>query len=435
MNVLSKWLLAPLVFMLSQSLFANSFKTEKWQTANGARVVFYQAMEVPILYTGLAFAAGSAYEGSQYGLSTLTASLFNQGSRGKDANQTAEDLANTGAQYTNEVSRDMVMLSLKTLTQPEELQKSIDTFATIINQPDFPEDAFNREKSQQLLAIEQTKEIPEDLANQLFFQKLYQNHPYGHPINGTKESVTALKRADLIRFYQRYFVASNLVIVLVGAIDSKEAHHIADKLAANLPKGNKAPPIPEANLAGPFERISVSFPSSQTILRIGQIGITHRDPDFFPLFVGNYILGGGALVSKLSLEVREKRGLTYGVTSQFMPMPGKGPFVISLSTRNKEAPTALRVTMDTLASYLNEGPSEAELVAAKHYLTGNFPLSLSSNASIANLLIKVTFYQLPEDYLDSYLARINAVTSTEIKHAFQKKLHINDMLILSVGKP
>lgn len=422
-----------LFFIATESIEASTFKTEQWQTAKGTRVVFYQAMEVPMLDISLAFAAGSAYDGEKFGLSSLTSNMINQGSFAMDASQIAEKLADAGAQFGADSSRDMANLTLKTLTKADAMKEAIDTFATIINKPAFPEDAFNREKHQQLLGIEQTQESPEDVANQILFKQLYLNHPYAHPIIGNKETVNALTTKDLSNFYKQYFVAANAVLVMVGAIDSVQAHQLAEQLTAGLVNGQPAATIPKALPLAAGKRIAVDFPSSQTVLRLAQIGINHHDQDYFSLTVGNYILGGGALVSLLAHEVREKRGLTYGVSSQFMPMPGNGPFLISLSTQNKTADTALKITEETLATFIKNGPSEAELKAAKQYLIGSFPLSLASNSSIANILLRSAFYNLPADYVDTYTMRINKVTTAEIKQAFQKQIHPDKMLVIAVG--
>ncbi|MDI9818683.1 MULTISPECIES: pitrilysin family protein [unclassified Legionella] len=423
-----------LIISLPQTVQANSFITKKWQTANGARIVFYQAMEVPMLDIKVAFAAGSAYDGKQFGLSALTTELLNQGSAGLDATAIAEKLANTGAQYNGESSRNMVMLSLKTLTSQEALKQSVDIFTLLISKPDFLQEAFIREKSQQLMTIAQSQESPDNVANIAFFKTLYRDHPYGHPVNGTEESVKALEIDHIRNFYKRYFVSSNAVIVMVGAIDENKARQLAEQLTRHLPKGQPAPAIPKAEKLKTSEKIALHFPSSQTVLRLGQIGIDHHTPDYFPLTVGNYILGGGALVSRLANEVREKRGLTYGVSSQFMPMPGDGPFLISLSTQNKQAGTALKVTEDTLGKFIRQGPDEQELIAAKQYLTGSFPLSLASNDNIANMLLRIAFFHLPDDYLDTYMANISAVTTEKIKKAFQEQVQPDVMLLVSVGK-
>ncbi|ASQ45105.1 M16 family metallopeptidase [Legionella clemsonensis] len=423
-----------LIFCLSQSLLAGSFKLQKWQTANGAQVVFYQALEVPMLDIHIAFRAGSAYDGKHYGLSALTTDLLSQGNAGLDATAVAERLANIGAQYSADSSRDMIVLKLKTLTTQEALQQAIETFHLILNKPDFPQNAFHREKSQQLLAIAQNQESPDDVANLVFFKTLYKNHPYAHPVIGTEESVNTIEPHHVRDFYKRYFVGSNAVIVMVGAIDEKKAHELADKLVQQLPTGQAAPKVPKAPQLTASEKKDIPFPSSQTIIRLGQIGIDHHSPDYFPLTVGNYILGGGALVSRLANEVREKRGLTYGVSSQFIPMPGEGPFLISLATQNRQATTALKIAEDTLATFIENGPEEAELMAAKQYLTGSFPLSLASNSSIASMLLRIVFYHLPDNYLDTYVEKINAVSTSQIKQAFQKQVNLNNMLVVSVGK-
>ena len=427
-------LITLLMLALPQASVAKSFETAQWQTKNGTKVIFYQAMEVPMLDISIAFRAGSAYDQENFGLSALTARLLNQGSNGVSAKIIAEKLADTGAQYEEENNQDMIVFNLKTLTTPDALKKANETYASIISHPDFPESSFQREKNQQLMAITQAQESPDEIANQTFFQLLYKKHPYAHPINGTKESVSALTILQVRDFYHQYFVSSNAVIVLVGAIDQPLAHQLAEAIIKDLPIGQKALETPKATALTEEMNIEVRFPSSQTILRLGQLGITHHDENYFPLMVGNYILGGGALVSRLANELREKRGLTYGVYSQFSPMPGIGPFLISLSTRHSQTKEAIDITRKTLRSFVQTGPNEHELLAAKQYLTGSFPLSLASNRSIANMLLKVAFYHLPENYLETYVERINAVRINDIKMAFQQQIIPTKMLEITIGK-
>ncbi|CEG55867.1 M16 family metallopeptidase [Legionella fallonii] len=427
-------LITAIIIGLSHQTFANTFKTEKWQTANGVHVVFYQAMEVPMLDVSLAFAAGSAYDGKQYGLSALTTHMLNQGNAGKDATAIGQALADTGSQFDAEVSRDMVILNLRTLTKKDAMNQSLNTFSKIINHPDFPDEAFEQEKKQQLMAIEQADESPDDVANIHFFKALYQQHPYAHPVNGTTATVGTLNKQQVVNFYKQYYVASNATLVLVGAIDNSQAHQIAEQLTQELPKGLPAATVAKANQLTKAENIHVEFPSSQTVVRLGQIGIDHQNLHYFPLMVGNYILGGGSLVSKLAIEVREKRGLTYGISSQFTPMPGYGPFIISLSTKNNQAANALKIATDTLRQFINEGPNKQELDAAKQYLTGSFPLSLGSNRTIANLLLRMAFYHLPDDYLDRYIAHINAVTTEDVKQAFKQQVNPDILLLITVGR-
>lgn len=431
---LCQTLLTMLLCTFASTVVASSFETEEWETTNGAHVVFYQAMEVPMLDITLAFAAGSAYDAQQFGLSALTTRLLNQGNGGFNADVIAERLAETGAQYEASNNQDMQVFNLKTLTEPQALKKAAETFTDIINHPDFPNDAFYHEKNQQLMAIAEAQESPDEIANQTFFQILYQTHPYAHPIIGNQNSVQRLMLEHVRQFYQRFFVGKNTVIVLVGAIDKSEAKRLAEQIVGRLPAGRAAPPIPKAPSLTEEINIEIPFASSQTVLRLGQIGINHHDPDFFPLLVGNYILGGNPLGSELADELREKRGLTYGVQSQFAPMPGNGPFIISLSTKNSQTKTAIDVVHQTLSDFIKKGPTETELLAAKQYLTGSYPLSLASNRSIATMLLKIAFYHLPKDYLHTYIARINAVQAIEIKNAFKQHITQDKLLQMTVGR-
>jgi zinc protease len=407
---------------------------QRFQTKQGMPVVFYQAMDIPMLDVHLAFRAGTAYDGQLFGLSTLTTRLLNQGNGGLDANTLATRIAETGAQFASENNRDMIVLQLKTLTEPDALKQAIDTFTLIIEHPDFPKAAFDREKNQQHMAIQQALESPDQVANQTFFRALYQAHPYAHPINGDIKTLEAITLKDIKHFHQQFFVKQNAVLILVGALTREKAEALAEQLSQNIPKGSKAPHIPKAKPLPEAMDINVPFPSSQTVLRLGQLGINHHNTQYFPLLVGNYTLGGGALVSRLAEELREKRGLTYGVNSQFIPMPERGPFVIGLSTQQPQAETAEALTRDTLTQFIKTGPNEAELKAAKQYLIGSFPLSLASNQNIANILLKIAFYELPEDYLDTYTDHIQAVTIEAIRNAFQHNIQPARLLQVMVGK-
>ncbi len=411
-----------------------AFKTEKWHTDNGVTVVFYQAKEVPMLDLSMAFAAGSAYDGDHFGLSALTTQMLNEGNKGIEASVIAERLANTGAQFDASTTRDMITLNLRTLTTVPALTEATDILQQIINHPDFPPAAFARQKQQMLMAVTHREESPDELATINFFKTLYQNHPYAHPVNGTAKSIKQLTREQVIHFYKQYFVARNAVLVMVGAINSKQAHELADKISHELPAGTHASAISKAAQLPNAQQINIPYPSSQTVLRLGQLGIDHQNQHYFPLIIGNYILGGGSLVSRLAVEVREKRGLTYGVDSQMVPMPGEGPFLISLSTRTNQANNALQITKNILNQFVEKGPSNEELTAAKDYLIGSFPLSLSSNRAIANVLLHMSFYNLPDDYLDTYAERIKAVTGEEIKQAFQQQVDPAKMLLVTVGQ-
>ena len=423
-----------MILGFGQITSAHTFKTEHWVTTNGVNVVFYQAMEVPMLDISFAFAAGSAYDQKSYGLSALTAQILNEGSSGIDSIILADQLANTGAQFETTTNRDMAVFNLRTLTRKEELTQSTTTFAQIINHPDFLNDAIEREKKQFYMAITQEKSSPDSLATEIFFENLYQDHPYAHPVNGTEQSIAKINRQDIIQFYKKYYVAKNATLVIVGALDSRNAHQLANKLSQDLAPGEQAMPVSKASALTTAKQVHQPFPSSQTAVRLGQLGINHQNPNYFPLMVGNYILGGASLTSQLAIEVRGREGLSYSIDSQFVPMPGPGPFLIALATQNQQAKAAIALTEKVLKNYVKNGPSEDELKAAKNYLNGSFPLSLASNKVIASLLLRMNFYHLPANYLDTYLDNINKVTREDIKRAFQQELNPEKLLQVTVGQ-
>lgn len=432
MKLMLKTLLLSLM-CCSVSHASASLEVEAFTTKTGVPVLFYQAMDVPMVHINLAFHAGSAFDGQRFGLSTLTTRLLNQGNQGQDANLIADQLANVGAQYSAESNQNMALISLKTLTRADALNAAIQTLASIVQHPDFPEHAFLREKNQQLIRIQQTQESPDDVADQTFFQALYQAHPYAHPIDGNQDTLKAITRGDVQQFYQHFFTQKNAHVILVGAIDASKAREIATTLTQDLPVGQKIPPIKKARPLATEMDIEVPFNASQTVLRIGQVGIDHQNTQYFPLLIGNYILGGGSLVSELAYELREKRGLTYGVYSDFTPMPGLGPFIIRSSTQTQQAKTAETLIRETLTRFIQQGPSAQELTAAKAYLTGSFPVSLASNQSLVAILTKIAFYDLPKDYLNHYIDNIQSITQEDVKKAFQSQVNPKKLLQVSVG--
>lgn len=413
---------------------ADASSTSRWQTQAGTPVVFYEAHDIPMLYISLAFRAGSSYDGQLYGLSTLTTHLLNQGNDGMDANEVANQLAATGAQYASDNSRDMLVMHLKTLTEPQAYASATALFERMVASPDFPEKAFQREKTQQAMQIRHALESPNEVANQAFFRALYQAHPYAHPVDGDIATLEKIALHDVKHFHKQYLNRENAILVLVGDLSQAQAHALSEKLSNALPKGKKAPQIPKAVALHEAVDIEVPFPSTQTAVRLGELGIDHHNPQYFPLMVGNYTLGGGSLVSRLAEELREKRGLTYGVYSQFLPMPERGPFLISLSTQTSQAKAAEDLTREVLSDFIKKGPTEDELTAAKQYLVGSFPLSTASNRDIASILMKMAFYGLPDNYLETYTSNIESVTQKDIKQAFQKHVHPQKLLQVSVGK-
>ena len=421
------------IILLFSSFISNAdpFVTTKWQTANNAHAILYSETSIPMLDINIAFTAGSAYDGNQFGLSALTTNLLDKGNNHFNADQIAEQFATIGAQFATSTTKDMIIIHLRTLTNKTALQQAIKTLALIINHPDFTSRTLNNERNRLLLTIKHDEESIDSIGNDAMLNAIYQHHPYAHSVIGTTKTVTNINNWHVRNFYKRYFVGSNATIVLAGDINQEQAHAITDKLLAKLPTG-----IPAPNIALPpktqHKIININFPTTQTLLLLGHLGITYNDADYFPLLVGNYILGGPTMTSRLINTVREQYGLTYNINSNITPLLTKGTFIISLATQNQQAQQALTLTTKVLNNFLKNPVTRKDLVTAKKYLIGSFPLSLASNNNIANILLQIEFYHLPENFLTTYLANINAVSATQIQAAFNRIIQAQDMIEINV---
>ncbi|HWS04066.1 MAG TPA: pitrilysin family protein, partial [Gammaproteobacteria bacterium] len=381
----------------------------------------------------LVFNAGSARDGDRPGLAQLTHTLLDKGADGLSANQIAEQLEGVGARLGGDSLRDMATLNLRSLSDAKYLQPAIAVFAKLVAQPDFNPDDLHRERERMLIGLQYAQQQPEAVSEKAFYAALYGAHPYASPPEGTVESLKSLDRAAVQDFHKRYYVARNAVVAIVGAVDRATAEKLAETATADLAAGEAAPTLPAVADFTAAREQRIEHPSTQTHVLIGQPGIRRDDADYFTLYVGNYVLGGGGLVSRLSEEIREKRGLSYSVYSYFMPMAERGPFQLGLQTRNDQAAEALKVLRETLSRYVAEGPTAAELDAAKKNITGGQALRVDSNRKILEYLAVIGFYQLPLDYLDTFNGKVEAVTLEQVRDAFKRRVQPERMLTLLVG--
>lgn len=425
-------LLGFILFAFSLNVHAAA-KIEHWQTQQGSRIYFIRTESLPLADIAIVFDAGSSRDGPRFGLASMTANLLNSGTGKWSADDIALRFESVGAQFSSGISKDMATVSLRSLTEKPLFDKALTTLQAILAKPAFNEADFQREKNRTLAALKQREESPGELASIAFYNALYGNHPYAHPESGIISTVSELKADDLHRFHQHYYVAANAMVVIVGDLSRKQAEETASKLLANLPAGAKPEPLPDVPLPAKANRSHRDFPSTQTHVLVGLPGIYRKDPDLFNLYVGNHILGGSGLVSKLFDEIREKRGLAYSASSSFQPMVKKGPFVLGLQTRNDQTSEALKVLNQTLADYIAKGPTEAELIAAKKNITGGFAMRFDTNKELANYVAMIGFYDLPLDYLDTFQKKVEQVTVRSITDAFKRHVDLNLLQTITVG--
>ncbi|MBI3899789.1 MAG: insulinase family protein [Gammaproteobacteria bacterium] len=427
-----KWWVGLCLLLLSNVALAVP-KIEHWTLDNGVRVLFVRTTELPLMQLHIAFDAASSRDPEgKHGVALLTNSMLRQGAGSLNADQIASGFERLGAEYGDSAERDMAVIELRSLSDPKLLNPALDLLAQLLGQPSFPPEALERERARTLIGLQQQQQSPEVIADQTFMRLVYGNHPYAHDPLGTAESLRAISRADLAAHHARYYVGSNAWLAMVGNASVSEAKEIAKRALGRLPRGELAPPLPNV-VSMDSRRQVVSFPAQQTHVRFGHVAISRDDPDFFPLVVGNYTLGGGGLVSRLADEVREKRGYSYSVYSYFQPMRVPGPFAIGLQTKNVQRDDAINVARQVLADFVEHGPTPAELESAKRHLTGSFPLRLDSNQKIAENLAYIGFYGLPLNYLDQYIAKIEAVTAEQIRAAFKRHVDLQRAITVVVG--
>lgn len=409
-----------------------SLDIKTWSTAEGAKVLFVEAHELPMFDLRLTFAAGSSQDGDTPGLAQLTNAMLNEGVAGKDVGAIAEGFEGLGADFGNGAYKDMAILSLRSLSAPDKRTPALQLFSEVIGKPTFPADSLARIKNQMLAGFEYQKQSPGKLASLELMRRLYGTHPYAHSADGTAQSVPSISLAQLRAFHAKAYTAGNVVIALVGDLSRSEAEAIAAQVSAALPKGPALAKIPQPT--EPQASIGhIEYPSSQTTLLLAQLGIDRDDPDYAALALGNQILGGGGFGTRLMSEVREKRGLTYGVSSGFSPMQVRGPFMISLQTRAEMSQGTLKLVQDVLADYLKTGPTQKELDDAKRELAGSFPLSTASNADIVGQLGAIGFYNLPLSYLEDFMQRSQSLSVEQVREALNKHLSTDKMVIVTAG--
>ncbi|MCF6764849.1 insulinase family protein [Thiotrichales bacterium 19S3-7] len=413
----------------------NSDKPEiiSWQTENGAKVLFIQSNEVPIVDIQVSFQAGSAYDANLFGLASLTASLLETGVKGMDEDELINQLTLQGAHYSEHSSRDAATFTLRSMSMPEYLTPSVTIFQRILTTPTFPELQFERAKKQQLTSIAMDEQYPDDVAYKALMHALYPDHPYGHAIDGTSESVMSISLKDAKDFYNRYYLASNASIAIIGDISEKTAREISNQIIKNMPKGERAQPIKEPKPLSKSQTIHIPFPSNQTTIVKGTLSIKKGSDEFFALMVANQILGGDGMSSLLFQRVRKDKGLAYGVHSMLRTMQVKGVFLVEAKTRNDKAYESIDTINEVLSNFNKNGPTEENLTLAKKYLIGSFPLSMATNRSKLNLLSIIGFYNLPLNYLDTYMHKVEVIDRSQVKDTFDRIINLNHMVTVTVG--
>ncbi len=409
-------------------------KIQQWQTSAGSEVYFVENHDLPIVDLSVNFAAGSAHDTAEKsGVAGITKYMMTLGADGMTDEAIANKMADIGAILSGDFDADRAGFKLRTLSSTREQTLALDVFTKVLQKPDFPEAVLAREKARIISGLQEAETQPESISSKAFMKAMYGSHPYSLDDSGEVDTVAKIKREDLQNFYSQYYGAKGAVIAMIGDLTREQANKIAENISSGLPKSVAIAPIPPVPYPTKAIEQRIVHPASQSHILLGYPGIKRGDPDLFPLYVGNYILGGGGFVSRLTEEVREKRGLVYSVYSYFMPMAELGPFQIGLQTKKDQADDALKLVRETLNKFLKDGVTEPELKAAKANIIGGFPMRIDSNGKILDYLAVIGFYKLPLNYLDEYNAKVASVTTAQIKEAFNRRLKADSFVTIIVG--
>ncbi len=413
-----------------------------WTQASGARIYLVESPAIAMVDVRVDFDAGSRRDpADKIGLASVTASIASQGVRASgaepalDENALGEAWADLGATYSSSASSDRMSFSLRSLTYPDLLPKAVALAARQMGEPSFPLHVWQRDRERMLASLKESRTRPATIAGRAFAAAVYSGHPYGYEV--TEASLAAISPADMATLYASAIKPCRAVVSIVGAVTRAQADTLVSQLlskvdasaqnCAALPAVAEVPALTQAK----DERIA--FESAQAHVLIGQPGFKRDDPDFFALTVGNYTLGSGGFVSRLYGEVREKRGLSYSVYSNFSPALHAGAFTIGLQTRTDQASQAVQVSREVLQKFVADGPTEVELKAAKDNLIGGFPLLIDTNSKLLGNVSNIAWNKLPLDYLDTWTQQVEKVTVADIRAAFARKLQPQRMVTVVVG--
>jgi zinc protease len=387
---------------------------------------------LPFVTFHLLINSGSRQDPSgQEGLANLTARGLLLGSLNRSVNTINEEIDFMGASLNARVGKDVATLSLRILKK--DLDKGFDLFMEALRRPGFPEEEIRRETEKILAAIQSGEDEPGVVAQKEFQKALFLKSPYGHRVEGTKESVPRLTREAALRFYQTYYHPNNSILAVIGDIAVEE---IRKKIIPHLiqwPMGE----IPKLPFMTKFENeqktVKLDRPITQANIILGNAGVSRENPDYYTLTVMNYILGGGGFASRLVNEIRNKRGLAYSVASFFDAGKYPGSFQIALQTKNASAREAIALSLQQMERIQKELVSEKELEGAKKYLIGSFPMRLDTQGKLASFLTQVEYYSLGLDYAKKYPSLIRSVTKEDVLRVAQKYLFPEKSILVVVA--
>ena len=411
---------------------------QELSTAHQVRTLFVASQSLPIVDIQLTFNAGSAQDGQieagLYGLSNMAARLMTEGTDQYTAKQIATMFEKLGARFSVNAYRDMFVVRLKVLSDPEKLEPAVELMLHLLKHANFKPSGLNLILNNTSVGQRQVQENPNRLMNIQFYRTVYGQHPYAQPIVGTNGSIKKITPAHLIQFRNTFLVAQNMNIAITGDLKSEQASQIANQISQNITQGHAAAALPQAIDQKDFNISFIPFNSSQAHVMIGHLAIARNDPDRIALEVANQLFGGSGFNSILMKELRVKRGYSYGAYSALASTQARGLFSFSYSTQQDQLIESIQVAHQAMIDFIQQPIRVKDLEETKAGMLRSFPMSFSSNDSINAQLAAIGFYQLPSHYLSDYQKQLSQLNTRQVHAAVQKHLRADRLSIVIVAE-
>ena len=414
---------------------------EKLDSYKGAKAYLVQTKALPMVDIEVSIDAGDRYDpAGKSGLADMVAGLMNYGVKSEKGvlteAQIADEIADLGANIGLSVSGERAILRIRSLSRKDLRDRAVQLAAAMLSAPTYDSKIVEREKQRTITSLLEAETKPEFVLERRFKKSVYGNYPLAN--SPTVKSVSAVSVNDLRQFHKQFYRGDRMIVSIVGDVDRAQADEIVRTLLKQIPaSGQPIAKLPELERS-PVEplaqrEIQIPFDSQQAHIAMGMTAVARNNPDYFPLLVGNYVLGGGGFVSRLMAEVREKRGLAYSVFSYFIPGKENGIFQAGLQTKSDQAALALEVMSSTTAQFIADGPTPSELMAAKANLVNGYPLRIDNNRKLLDNVSSIAWNDLPLDTMDVWTKQIEAVTLEQVNAAFKKYLAMDRMKIVVLG--
>jgi len=422
-------------FVLAVAPFsAQAVDIQNLRTDKGITAWLVEDHSNPIITLSLSFRGGAALdpEGKE-GLANFVASTIDEGAGDLDSQAFQGTMRNNSISLSFSAGLESLSGSMQALRENRET--AFELLRLAVNEPRFDEEAMQRIRAQISMILRQHSQDPDRLAARAFYQQLFPGHPYSKPTNGTIESVASITADDMKAFVKRRFAKNNLVLGVVGDVSASELKSLLDKTFGDLPSKATGWALPERKPSQDGGISVVEHASPQSVIMFGQKGLKRKDPDFYPAYVANYVLGGGSFASRLFAEVREKRGLAYSIYSYLAPYSYTSLWGGKVGTANERVKETLEIVKAEWKRMAEKGVSQKELTDAKTYLTGSYHLRFGSSDAIAGILVSMQVHDLGIDFLDQRNGLVEAVTLEQVNKVVQRLLNPDDLVFVVAGQP